>query len=87
LKYSSKILKGLDLNSKKIFGKGEHYVPLTEYSDLDLASDENEPLTNRTDSDYMEPALVEAKSKMRDASEIPKISIQVFHLQFCASKS
>jgi len=71
------IIKGLDLDSKKIFGKGEHYVPLTEYSDLDVASDENGALTNHTDPDYMEPKLVEAKSKMRDASEIPKISIQV----------
>jgi len=69
-------LHGLDLDSKKIFGKGEHYVPLTEYSDLDVASDENGALTNHTDPDYMEPKLVEAKSKMRDASEIPKISIQ-----------
>lgn len=48
---------------------------MTEYTD-DIDSEEA-VVVNREEIDYMEPKLVEAKSKMRDANEIPRISIQV----------
>ncbi|CAG5094548.1 Oidioi.mRNA.OKI2018_I69.XSR.g13658.t1.cds [Oikopleura dioica] len=67
-------LYGLDLNGKKVFGKGEHHVPVTEY--IDDVDSEEAVVVNREEIDYMEPKLVEAKSKMRDANEIPRISVQ-----------
>ena len=51
---------------------------MTEY--IDDVDSEEAVVVNREEIDYMEPKLVEAKSKMRDANEIPRISIQVNYI-------